>query len=76
MTIFGIILKNIRSKYTPTLTKLQHFKKILGASVKSCNVCTFIAFKKKYNTEGLLFQLLKDSLQFIKITLHWLQQFF
>ena len=30
MTIFLIILRNIRSKYTPTRTKLHHFLKIFS----------------------------------------------
>ena len=44
-------------------------------SVKSCNVCTFIAFRKKTKNKKVHFsQFLKDPLQFIKITLHWLHQ--
>ena len=30
MTIFEIILRNIRSKYTPTRTKVHHFLKIFS----------------------------------------------
>ena len=97
MVIFGIILRNIRSKYRPKRTKLHHFSKFsrrnlpqtplpgtafnvatcihiwknyLHASVKSCNVCAFIAFWKKMTIKKIHFS------QFIKITLHWLYQLF
>ena len=45
MTIFGIILRNISDQnihqHAPNCTIFQNF---LGRSVKSCNLCTFIAF--------------------------------
>ena len=52
--------------YRPTV--LENY---LHASVKSCNVCAFIAFWKKITIKKVHFsQFLKGPLQFIKITLH------
>ena len=58
MTIFGIILRNHGSKYRlhQHATNCTIFKNFLGGSVKSCNVCTFIAFLlKNYDTKRSTF---------------------
>ena len=54
--------KHLIKIYTPTRTKLHHFKNFLVGSVQTCNVCTFIAFKKKITIQkGPLFPIFKRS---------------
>ena len=56
MTIFGIILRNIWSKYTPTRTKLHHFLKIFSEDLLNPVMYAYLLpFEKKNDTKRSTF---------------------
>ena len=77
ITIFGIILRNIWSKYTPTSTKLHYFFKMFSEDLLNpVMYAHLLLFEKKLLYKKAHFsKYLKGPLQFI-ITLHWLHQLF
>ena len=77
MTIFGIILRNIWSKYihqnAPNCTIFNNFWEDLFKPVMYAH----LLHKKKIRYKKVSFSLfLNDPLQFIKKNLHWLHQLF